>query len=1840
MSRKSTRANIGIPPARFDNLKVMPTLHSPKNSQDPATMNTSTTSANATATSTAMSTATSTATSSKPHVSTNTVATNVQAQQKSANPHVTDTSADVNVVRREFEKRMADMESEFRRQMHVMQNLMVSNFDQMRDEIRRPPQNSVMQTNNSNTDAASSLESLTTHSLSESQNMHTYANVEREPHGIYSQNSAIPGATGSGHKKIYPLPTFTGTPEEWQTFYESFTTTTQEFDYSKLHNIMRLRDALKGNARNTVESLLGSSENVSAILDILKQTYGRPEQLIKSQIEKVRSIPAVREGNLEALVEFANKVANMTTYLKNAQGIHHLTNPMLLCELVSKLPVARQMQWAEKCMQLERPATIVDFSDWLATIRRLANIVSDSLPSTSKQESTYQPNRRQQLPTSRKFAGVVAANNCSICQKDCVSIPECKTFLSLTTDERWNKVKSLKFCFSCLKFGHQVQKCFFKNRLCGTNGCQNSHHKLLHRNRPEISQVETSSKNNNRSSEAKSSDGNETDINARNCHALEYRSEILFQILPIKIYLRGIEVLSYAFIDDGANVSMIDHDFAKTLGLSGKRQNLEIQWLNEKRIRNESEVVELTISGVQENAERFSLANLFTSKNLSLPRQSCHIEEIREIASNLNLEKLCVENYSNIQPKIILSLSHAYLTVPLEAPLVSSKGGPIAMKTRLGWVIYGPMHSTSISKPRVLHLSVRDQQDPNLENMNNMMKSYFEIETFGVKLDAKKVLAKNDERALQILDDTTRRSGERFECGLLWKENLTAFPDSFKMALHRLELVERKMSKDAKYAAEYCAKVAEYIAKGYARKLNQEEIERITEKTFYLPHFGVKNPNKPKLRLVFDAAAEIDSFSLNKALLAGPDLNQPLIKILFKFREAPIAVCGDIQEMFHQILTRRVDQDSQRFLWRNGDSTKPIETYVMERMIFGAACSPTVAQHIKNFNANQFQQQYPRAVKGIIEKHYVDDYVDCFESEKEAISTLSQVIKIHAAAGFVLRNIISNSVEITKEYGTNDEKFDCGNFVANGNSRILGMNWNKTTDIFCFNFRFHNINKEILSFSRSPTKREVLAVIMSVFDPFGFLANFVIHGKLLMQQVWKANIEWDQKLPENLFVKWKLWFGEMYKVKSFGVPRCYDPTFLNENAELHIFVDASEEAMAAVAYWRWKSGKSGFKIKFVCAKTSCAPLRFHSIPKLELQAAIMGVRLKNAIVENHSNLVKNFIFWTDSHTVVQWIRSDHRKYKQYVANRVAEILESSQIAEWRWCPGVQNPADEGTRARFPPKYNPEGRWRDGAMFLQLDENCWPTESLMLSTADDSQKELRKYNFHLKQNCVFSLNFNRFSNLSRLKRSMAWVFRYVGNLKAKINKKKSMTGELSAEELEGAMKFLCKVAQEACYADEIAALSNSSGITKNSALKTLNPFLKDELLRVGGRISKASCLSLEARHPIILPNSHRFTELLADYYHRKMAHINVSTVMSEIRQKYWVPSLRRVLNKVQSKCATCRFRRAAPSQPIMGELPMERLTPYVRPFAYTGLDLFGPVTVTIRRQKEKRWVALFTCLTVRAVHLELVTDLSSDACLVAIRNFVNRRGVPVVIRSDNGTNFVGIPKELQGCTNFLDNNKVFSSGLSTLGIRWKFNTPANPSEGGVWERLVQSVKKAMYAILKEHAPRLETLQSVLIEVENMVNARPLTHLAVTPEDPEPLTPNHFLLGCSNSTQTPAPFEPRLMCLRKQWRVAQNLKNALWHKWVREYLPELTRRTKWCMPSLSISVGSLVLMCDPDAPRSQWKRGRIVSLRYGSDKVARSAEVRTSSGLFRRPVSKLALLDCEASPGSVHGSGDVD
>ena len=303
----------------------------------------------------------------------------------------------------------------------------------------------------------------------------------------------------------------------------------------------------------------------------------------------------------------------------------------------------------------------------------------------------------------------------------------------------------------------------------------------------------------------------------------------------------------------------------------------------------------------------------------------------------------------------------------------------------------------------------------------------------------------------------------------------------------------------------------------------------------------------------------------------------------------------------------------------------------------------------------------------------------------------------------------------------------------------------------------------------------------------------------------------------------------------------------------------------------------------------------------------------------------------------------------------------------------------------------------------------------------------------------------------------------------------------------------------------------------------------------------------------------------------------------------------------------------------------RLSIPERPFTFVGLDYFGPLNVTIGRRHEKRWGALFTCLSVRAIHLELVSSLDTDSAILAIRRFAARRGYPRRIVSDNGTNFKGAQRELKEALDTFEQDNI-RDFCSMAGVEWQFNPPAAPHMGGVWERLVRSVKTALYAILNSQAPREETLRTVFCEVEYIINNRPLTSISMDPNDPQPLTPNHFLLGGPNRLAPAINLKSDEKHLKKQWRISQALADSFWRRWTREYLPQLNNRVKWTQETNKeqLQPGDVVVIWDGNLPRATWPKGVVTQLYPGKDGKVRVVEVRTSHGVLKRPVTGLVKI----------------
>lgn len=686
------------------------------------------------------------------------------------------------------------------------------------------------------------------------------------------------------------------------------------------------------------------------------------------------------------------------------------------------------------------------------------------------------------------------------------------------------------------------------------------------------------------------------------------------------------------------------------------------------------------------------------------------------------------------------------------------------------------------------------------------------------------------------------------------------------------------------------------------------------------------------------------------------------------------------------------------------------------------------------------------------------------------------------------------------------------------------------------------------------------------------------------------------------------------------IPRCYFPGYSPESIgslELHVFVDGSESAYCCVAYFRIVD-RGIARCALVASKTKVAPLKFLSIPRMELQAALIGVRLARMVEEYHSLLITRRYFWTDSCTVLAWLRSDSRRYRQFVAYRVGEILTKSDVKEWNYVQSALNVADDGTKWKNGVSFGPDSRWYAGPKFLREGEQCWPKMEKTLVATDE---ELRQPVLHHVELASPWILVNRFSRWERLLRSTAYVHRFLNR------RKQSIAGDviLTKEELQQAERSLWRLAQSEAYAEELRILEKNCNhkrvIDCRSPLVKLSPFVDEHgVIRMETRSLNAAYAPCSI---VILPRYHRVTYLIADWYHRHYGHANNETVVNEIRQIFHVSRLRTLVRQVATECQYCRVKKAKPQIPKMGPLPDVRTTPYVRPFTHTGVDYCGPFLVKVGRSLVKRWIALFTCMTVRAIHLEIACSLSTESFKMAVRRFIARRGAPLTIFSDNGTNFRGASNELKEELGVINQN--LAASFTNATTEWRFNPPFAPHMGGCWERLVRSVKSALAALQMDRNPDDETLWTVVTEAEAIVNSRPLTYVPLDTEDQEALTPNHFLmLSSSGVCQPQKELVDDRRQIRSNWRLIQNLLSQFWIRWVKEYLPTITRRTKWFKEPKPVQNGDIVVVVE-EGSRNGWIRGRVVRTLPGKDGRVRQADVETNAGVIRRPVAKIAILD---------------
>ena len=763
---------------------------------------------------------------------------------------------------------------------------------------------------------------------------------------------------------------------------------------------------------------------------------------------------------------------------------------------------------------------------------------------------------------------------------------------------------------------------------------------------------------------------------------------------------------------------------------------------------------------------------------------------------------------------------------------------------------------------------------------------------------------------------------------------------------------------------------------------------------------------------------------------------------------------------------------------------------------------------------------HPYGAEVLDDKRYVDDILDASSKMEEIIQKRKETTDLLGKFGFEI-----------KEWRSNNP--DLGTVKKHG--KVLGLNWDAERDVI---FNEQPQKKTVKEF----TKRIVLSKLAEIWDPLGLLAGVVLVGKLIFQSIVRMKDDWDSKIDDyELERKWHTWISELEKCHDVILPRSVLPEKdIRDSMKCEIvgFSDGSSMAYGCALYLRWYDGdEDQIVVKFLGAKSKVNSIKGTTVPRSEMCGAFLLSRLAHsaelAYLKTEINAeIKKKVFFSDSTTVLSWIKSASIKYKPYVKNKIIEIQELHPIDVWRYIPSSKNNTADLLSKGCPRNnlndiikgpdllYAPRSTWLHVPAVVNMKEvDVEKNSSVVVNVATHDDEAV--------------LDTDRFSSWKKLVRVTAYIYKFISK-KGTGNRIEADIHGLTEEEFGKAEKYWIRRAQS--YLD-----------LSSAQLEKLSPFTDEEgVVRIYGRLEHMSIFDYGRKHPILLPKKHPICIMIVHQIHEHVLHPGHLRVMAEVRKKFWIIGLRSLAKAVGKNCVSCRKWRGKSLDQKMADLPSFRLKPGY-PFENTAIDYFGPICVKYGyRGRKKAYGAVFTCLTTRAIHLELVTDLSTDAFLLSFRRFISLYGTPKKIRSDNGSNFVGASKEIKVMINQWKEKNVERSKLSEFCnsklITWTFSTPTASHHNGAVESMVKSVKISLNKVIKEKVLNEEEYRTVLAEVMACINSRPVWPSSEGDIEQPPIS-------CSDLLKPGGlPRDPEALNLtinpRKRYQTVQNIVNDWW------------------------------------------------------------------------------------------------
>lgn len=1320
-----------------------------------------------------------------------------------------------------------------------------------------------------------------------------------------------------------------------------------------------------------------------------------------------------------SLQKIHSSVNDCISTLKSLDVETESWDPILIYLISTKLPDETISLW-EQSLESHR-----DLPKWSQMDKFLINRF-EIVERISSIRSTKEYHKQPSIGSSPHFNKIQTFASqekldefCPVC-KDRHNIRICPEFRRFTTQERIDFVFKNKICNNCLSQNHIKTKCKSKKTCIS---CKKQHHTLLHLKQEAISTPSNqfkpnAQKNSNISnnsaikSNAISPSSSKETYSQVQANFSSNNETILLRTALVQIESNGELFTIRALLDPGSQRTFLSERIRNVLRIPYRKSHFEIIGIGGSSQKAEKEC-ELFLHSKRHNL-RFPINAIVLPKlTRKLPSVSFDISLSPEL-QEIDLADPNFNKSSNID--LILG-NDTERFINIDGIIKNVCGQASAYNTIFGWVLSGPMRRETVHS-----FTTNVIQDEN-DSLNTMLRKFWEAEEIpSIALESPEDIYCEDFYA----KTTIRRPDGRYVVRLPFKHNFqnTIFLGSSRfLALGQYTRLDKTLTKDNDLREEYSSVLNEYIDLSHMEECSSQEIcEDGKYTSYYLPHHAVVRPNHKttKVRVVFNASRKTKSgFSLNDVLYKGPTLQTDLISTILNWRKYKYVFSADIQKMYRQIIIHPQDRDFQRILFQKYP-TDPIKDYQLNTVTFGVNCAPFLAIRTILQLASDCEKQYPQVALTLRKETYVDDILSGGFSISETIESQINLISVLKSAGFPLKKFTANDPQLLSHLNSDDlYDLDLLRFGESNSTKTLGIKWNALKD--CFSYSSENLKQQV-----NATKRQVLSIVAQMFDPVGWISPVVIRAKILMQQIWLENSGWDDSISNESLHIWNNLLSDFSLIETITIPRWiqYMPS---DNIEIHGFCDSSKMAYCACLYIRCQTSKNTVFSNLLIAKSKVAPLKPLSLPKLELNGALLLARLTKYALNVFNFDVRSLTLWTDASIVLGWLSKPPWSWETYVANRTSLIRDLAPNAKWKYVPTHYNPADLGTRGCKPQDLACNPLWWNGPPWLILPESNWPKRNPLSSL--EPKENLNIINTLSTENTVEAHHgtveeidiLSRFSSYSRALRVISYVFRFYYNTLHRFRNIHQFSAiDLTLKEIKFIKNRLIHLTQRRYYATEYNALLSSECISTKSVLLTLNPFLdSDNIMRVNGRLSD-SFLPYKERYPIILPGNSKLCQLYLSHLHIFLAHGECNQMCRLVQTEFFVSRLKPRVKGIIHRCKICILHKQRPSHQIMAPLPPERCT-FTPPFHVTGVDFAGPFELkssTLRKSTIlKGYVSVFVCFSTKAIHLEPCSDLSSLAFEAAFSRFVGRRGLPHRMVSDNGKNFIGAEIYCENFHNF-------------------------------------------------------------------------------------------------------------------------------------------------------------------------------------------------------------------------------